>query len=67
MGRLCLCLAMLCMFVLPGCKPAQPIVPDTLLPEPITDGAPLPDYRELVQRYNATVEPFKYAPGFARL
>lgn len=39
---------------LQGCKPAQPIVPDNLLPEPIANVAPLPDYRELVERYNAT-------------
>lgn len=40
-----------------GCKPAQPIVPDTLLPEKITNEEPLPSYSELVNRYNVTTEP----------
>ena len=37
-----------------GCKPAQPIVPDSLLPEATANDAPLPSYTELVQEYNGT-------------
>ncbi len=42
---------------LPGCKPAQPIVPDNLLPDPIANDEPLPTYSDLIRRYNATTEP----------
>lgn len=41
---------------LPGCKPAQPIVPDNLLPDPIANDEPLPTYSDLIRRYNQTVE-----------
>jgi hypothetical protein len=40
-----------------GCKPAQPIVPDTLLPDPIETAGPLPTYTELIERYNQTTRP----------
>jgi hypothetical protein len=50
-------LTVLLLLLLPSCKPAQPIVPDNLLPKPIVNEAPLPDYGELVGRYNATTAP----------
>lgn len=53
--------------VLTGCKPAQPIVPDSLLPEPIANEAPLPDYGELIERYNATTFPLSRIWAEARV
>ena len=47
----------LCFLTLTGCKPAQPIVPETLLPDTIDNVAPLPEYSELIERYNATTAP----------
>jgi hypothetical protein len=42
---------------LAGCQPTQPIVPESLLPEKLTNEEPLPTYNELIRRYNATTEP----------
>ena len=47
----------LLLLAIAGCKPAQPIVPDNLLPRPIANEAPMPGYSELVERYNATLLP----------
>lgn len=37
-----------------GCKPDQPIIPETMLPDPVITDEPIPTYTELIQRYNAT-------------
>ena len=47
----------LCAVCMSGCKPAQPIVPETLLPKPIETAGPLPTYSELIERYNETTRP----------
>ncbi|MEZ6190684.1 MAG: hypothetical protein R3C45_05260 [Phycisphaerales bacterium] len=52
---------------LQGCKPAQPIVPENLLPEPIANEAPLPSYSDLVGRYNATTAPLSRIWAEARV
>ncbi len=44
-------------FLLTGCQPPQPIVPEVLLPEPISNDQPVPTYQELVERYNRTLRP----------
>lgn len=55
------------LLLLPSCKPAQPIVPDNLLPKPIANEAPLPTYAELVGRYNATTAPLSRIWAEARV
>ena len=50
-----------------GCKPTQPIVPDTLLPEPIETPGPLPTYGELIERYNETTRPLARVWAEARV
>ena len=53
--------------LLPGCKPAQPIVPDNLLPDKIANEQPLPSYHNLVTRYNATTKPLVRVWASARV
>lgn len=55
------------LLLLPGCKPAQPIVPENLLPRPIANEAPLPAYGELIDRYNATTQPLSRIWAEARV
>ncbi len=55
--RCLLTVALVAALQLTGCKPAQPIVPDNLLPDPVANEQPLPTYGELIRRYNATTEP----------
>jgi hypothetical protein len=50
-----------------GCRPAQPIVPDTLLPEPIETAGPLPSYGGLIERYNQTTRPLARVWAEARV
>ena len=50
-----------------GCKPAQPIVPDNLLPDPIQTAGPLPTYTELIERYNQTTRPLARVWAEARV
>jgi len=50
-----------------GCKPAQPIVPDTLLPEPIRNAGPMPAYGELIERYNERIRPLARVWAEARV
>lgn len=38
-----------------GCRQREPIIPDTLMPAAVQTTAPLPSYRELVDRYNANL------------
>ena len=55
--RCFLALAIIAALQLTGCKPAQPIIPETLLPDPVVNEEPLPAYGDLIRRYNATTEP----------
>ncbi len=50
-----------------GCKPAEPIVPDRLLPEPIEAVGSLPTYGELIERYNETTGPLERVWAEARV
>ncbi len=56
-----------CIVSISGCKPAQPIVPDTLLPKPIETRGPLPTYGELIERYNQTTRPLTRVWAEARV
>ncbi len=56
-----------CCLSLIGCQPAEPIVPDTLLPDAIEDEQPLPEYSELIERYNATTKPLVRVWAAARV
>ncbi len=50
-----------------GCKPVQPIVPETLLPKPIETAEPLPTYSELIERYNETTRSLRRVWAEARV
>jgi len=47
---------LLTVFWLSGCNQNKTIVPDTMLPDRVVDDAPLPNYTELIHRYNLTAE-----------
>lgn len=65
--RCLLAIALVAALQLTGCKPAQPIVPDNLLPDPVANEQPLPTYGDLIRRYNATTEPLVRVWASARV